>query len=169
MKKSFWQTPYLNKTAIFCTIIYLLLIIFMIIGSIISASNKGISLFDSPFLIFDLCFLFGFLLLLFYSLKSLFHKVIYDGNKVVVKSIFGRILNECKIEDIQKVYKIRFSREGDYLILVDNRKDGKMDSLSRKKCFIRFQFTQESVEILQEFWKGDIITNEEDLLSNFRR
>lgn len=169
MKKSFWQTPYLNKVAIFCTIGFLLLTIFMIIGSIIIVSNKGLSLFDSPLLILDLCFLFGFLLILFICLKSYFHKVIFDGNKVVVKSIFGNILNECKIEDIQKVYKIRFVREGDYIILADNRKDGKMVSLSRKKCFIRFQFTQESVEILREFWKGDIITNEDDILSNFRK
>lgn len=94
------------------------------------------------------------------------YQVYVYEDKLVVKGIFG-VLTECKIADIEKVYKKAFYKEGEFIILKDNRKIKNPNSFRRKNCYVRFECTDKSMKALMDFWHGSMeVLGYKDFLPN---
>lgn len=147
-KKIFLKSP----SAFGLTLVIWLILISMLAGSIIL--NFSI---DAP--IFPLCIIVGVFLLFAFvvGLKFAFNIVIVTNEIITIRGVFG-VLTTCKINEIQKVYRKEFFKEGTHIILHDNnRKTEKPYIYTKKNCYVRFQCRKKSLQILSDFWKDGII------------
>lgn len=96
-----------------------------------------------------------FLLLGIFGFFISYNRVYVYEDKIVVKGVFG-VLTECRFDGIVKVYQKKFYREGEFIVLRDNREVKRPNSFLRKNCYVRFECTEKSLGILDEFWEGPV-------------
>jgi hypothetical protein len=94
--------------------------------------------------------------LLIVGIKTTFHKLIIDEEKIILKGLFG-IVCQCKISEIKRIYlaqgtKFRFAIIEDSINSMGNSKN----FLNEKGKYIRFDYSKKREQIIKQFWRGEI-------------